>query len=121
MRKFKGNVTTPQGFSAAGVMAGIRKKNKKDISLVYSETPCVAGATFTTNLVKAAPVTWDIALLKNGLPKHAVILNSGIANACMGEQGVSDNLAFASVTAGAAVSTCAAIFSRTAGFGIVMK
>lgn len=100
MRKFKGNVTTPQGFSAAGVMAGIRKKNKKDISLVYSETPCVAGATFTTNLVKAAPVTWDIALLKNGLPKHAVILNSGIANACMGEQGVKDNLAFASVTAG---------------------
>ena len=100
MRKFKGNVTTPQGFSAAGVMAGIRKKNKKDISLVYSKTPCVAGATFTTNLVKAAPVTWDIALLKNGLPKHAVILNSGIANACMGEQGVSDNLAFASVTAG---------------------
>lgn len=99
MRKFSGNVTTPQGFQASGVMAGIRKKNKKDISLVYSEAPCVAGATFTTNRVKAAPVNWDIALLKNGLAKHAVILNSGIANACMGEQGVKDNYEFASKTA----------------------
>ena len=96
MRKFSGNVTTPQGFQASGVMAGIRKKNKKDISLVYSEAPCVAGATFTTNRVKAAPVNWDISLLKNGLAKHAVILNSGIANACMGEQGVKDNYVFAS-------------------------
>lgn len=80
-------------------MAGIRKKNKKDIALVYSKTPCVAGATFTTNLVKAAPVKWDISILKNGKPKHAVILNSGIANACMGEQGVADNLAFAAKVA----------------------
>ena len=95
MRKFSGNVTTPQGFSASGVKAGIRKKNKKDISLVYSETPCVAGATFTTNLVKAAPVKWDIELLHNGMPKHAVVLNSGIANACMGEQGARDNKVFA--------------------------
>lgn len=99
MRKFSGNVTTPQGFQASGVMAGIRKKNKKDIALVYSEAPCVAGATFTTNRVKAAPVNWDIALLKNGLAKHAVILNSGIANACMGEQGVKDNYEFAAKTA----------------------
>lgn len=99
MRKFSGNVTTPQGFSASGIMAGIRKKNKKDIALVYSKTPCVAGATFTTNLVKAAPVKWDISILKNGKPKHAVILNSGIANACMGEQGVADNLAFAAKVA----------------------
>lgn len=99
MRKFSGNVTTPQGFSASGIMAGIRKKNKKDIALVYSKMPCVAGATFTTNLVKAAPVKWDISILKNGKPKHAVILNSGIANACMGEQGVADNLAFAAKVA----------------------
>ena len=95
MRKFSGNGTTPQGFKASGIEAGIRKKNKKDIALVYSEAPCVAGATFTTNLVKAAPVKWDIELLKNGQPKHAVILNSGIANACMGEQGVKDNKVFA--------------------------
>ncbi len=99
MRKFVGNVTTPQGFQASGVMAGIRKKNKKDIALVYSEAPCVAGATFTTNRVKAAPVNWDISILRNGLSKHAVILNSGIANACMGEQGIKDNYKFASKTA----------------------
>ena len=99
MRKFKGNVTTPKGFSATGVMAGIRKKLKKDIALVYSETPCVAGATFTTNTVKAAPVKWDMEILKNGMAKHAVVLNSGIANACMGQQGVDDNLAMATAVA----------------------
>ena len=99
MRKFKGNCTTPKGFSATGVMAGIRKKIKKDIALVYSETPCVAGATFTTNKVKAAPVVWDMEILKNGKPKHAVVLNSGIANACMGQQGVEDNYEMASAAA----------------------
>ncbi len=100
MRKFKGNVTTPKGFSASGIFAGIRKK-KKDIALVYSQEPCVAGATFTTNRVKAAPVVWDMEILKNHLPKHAVVLNSGIANACMGEQGVSDNYRMATATAAA--------------------
>lgn len=94
MRKYKGNVTTPMGFQAAGVYAGIRKE-KKDIALVYSETPCVAGGTFTTNRVKAAPVVWDMQLLRNGVPKHAVVLNSGIANACMGQQGVDDNFRMA--------------------------
>lgn len=99
MKKINGNVTTPKGFQASGVMAGIRKKNRKDIALVYSEADCVAGATFTTNRVKAAPVNWDISILRNGLSKHAVVLNSGIANACMGEQGVKDNFAFAEAVA----------------------
>ncbi|MBR5712456.1 MAG: bifunctional glutamate N-acetyltransferase/amino-acid acetyltransferase ArgJ [Lachnospiraceae bacterium] len=115
MRKFKGNVTTPKGFSAAGVMAGIRKKNKKDIALVYSEMPCVAGATFTTNKVKAAPVTWDMQILKNGLAKHAVVLNSGIANACMGAQGVADNAAMAEAAAKALYCKPEQVFTASTG------
>ncbi len=115
MRKFKGNVTTPKGFAASGVMAGIRKKNKKDIALVYSETPCVAGATFTTNKVKAAPVTRDIEILKNGKAKHAVVLNSGIANACMGAQGVSDDLAMATATAEALGCLPEQVFTASTG------
>ncbi len=98
MRKISGGVTTARGFKAAGIYAGIRKA-KKDIALVYSEAPCVAGGTFTTNLVKAAPVVWCQDILKNGQPKHGMIFNSGIANACLGEQGVKDNYEFAAAAA----------------------
>jgi len=117
MRKYKGNTTTPKGFAASGVNAGIRKKNKKDVALVYSATPCVAGATFTTNRVKAAPVTRDMEILHNGKPKHAVVLNSGIANACMGARGVEDDLAMA--TAAAEGLGCAAEEVFTASTGVI--
>ncbi len=114
MRKYKGNVTTPMGFQAAGVYAGIRKE-KKDIALVYSETPCVAGGTFTTNRVKAAPVVWDMQLLHNGIPKHAVVLNSGIANACMGQQGIDDNFRMAAKTAKELGITPEQVFTASTG------
>ena len=58
------------------------------MALVYSEAPCVTAGTFTTNVVKAAPVIWDRNLVYSGAPAHAVIVNSGIANACTGEQGM---------------------------------
>ncbi|MCR4840491.1 MAG: bifunctional glutamate N-acetyltransferase/amino-acid acetyltransferase ArgJ [Lachnospiraceae bacterium] len=99
MRKISGGVTSAKGFEAAGVCAGIRKKDKMDMAMVYSKTPCVAAGTFTTNLVKAAPVIWCKDILKNSQPKHAVVLNSGIANACMGKQGKEDNFAFAAAAA----------------------
>ncbi|MDO4318006.1 MAG: bifunctional glutamate N-acetyltransferase/amino-acid acetyltransferase ArgJ [Lachnospiraceae bacterium] len=114
MRKYKGNVTTPIGFQAAGVYAGIRKE-KKDIALVYSEAPCAAGGTFTTNRVKAAPVVWDMELLHNGIPKHAVVLNSGIANACMGQQGVEDNFRMAAKTAKELGITPGQVFTASTG------
>lgn len=83
----EGGITAPKGFMAAGVEAGI-KKDKKDMSIIYSETPCNAAGTFTTNQVKAAPVLWDMNLIKEGDLSHAVVINSGIANACTGEQGI---------------------------------
>ncbi len=100
MRKIKGGVTTARGFKAAGVYVGIRKK-KKDVALVYSEVPCVAAGTFTTNRVKAAPVVWCQSILKNGESKRGMIFNSGIANACMGQQGKDDNYEFVSAAADA--------------------
>ena len=114
MRKYKGNVTTPVGFFASGIYAGIRKE-KKDIAIVYSQAPCVAGGTFTTNRVKAAPVVWDMEILHNGQPKHAVVLNSGIANACMGEQGKEDNYRMAAKTAEALLISPEQVFTASTG------
>ena len=59
MKIIDGGVTAAEGFQAAGLAAGIKKGNTKDMALVYSEKPCVAAGTFTTNVVKAAPVKWD--------------------------------------------------------------
>lgn len=94
MEIIQGGVTAAQGFEAAGLYAGI-KKRKKDMALVYTKTPATVAGTFTTNVVKAAPVKWDIKLVKANAPVHAVVLNSGVANACTGVQGDSDNEAMA--------------------------
>ncbi len=88
MNSIKGGVTAPKGFQAAGVEAEIKYKNRKDMALIYSELPCVGAGVFTSNLVKAAPVLWDQNIIKNEASVQAVIINSGIANACTGEQGM---------------------------------
>ena len=88
MNIIQGGVTAPKGFQAAGVEAEIKYKNRKDMALIYSEIPCVGAGVFTSNLVKAAPVLWDQDIIKSGEAVQAVIVNSGIANACTGEQGM---------------------------------
>lgn len=87
MNIIKGGVTAAKGFKAAGVFAGI-KKDKKDMALLYSEIPCVAAGTFTTNIVKAAPVKWDMDVVYNHETAQVVVANSGVANACTGEEGM---------------------------------
>lgn len=82
----EGGVTAPKGFFATGIEAGI-KKEKKDMSLIYSEVPCYAAGTFTSNLVKAAPVKWDMKLVKEAKTARAIVINSGVANACTGKDG----------------------------------
>lgn len=82
-----GGVTAAKGFQAAGIYAGI-KKDKKDMAMIYSEVPCAAAGTFTTNIVKAAPVKWDMDVVYNYQNAQAVIANSGVANACTGEEGM---------------------------------
>ena len=88
MNIIQGGVTAPKGFQAAGVEAEIKYKNRKDMALIYSEIPCVGAGVFTSNLVKAAPVLWDQDIIKSGEAVQAVIVNSGIANACTGVQGM---------------------------------
>ncbi len=87
MEIIKGGVTAAKGFEAAGVEAAIKYKNRKDMALIYSEAPCKAAGTFTTNVVKAAPVLWDKDIVDNSPAVHAVVVNAGIANACTGKQG----------------------------------
>lgn len=86
MRETAGGVTAAKGFQAAGVEAGIKKEGK-DMAMIYSKTPCQVAGTFTTNIVKAAPVKWDQAVVGSGDTVHAVVVNSGVANACTGAEG----------------------------------
>ena len=87
MKIIDGGVTAAEGFQAAGLAAGIKKGNTKDMALVYSEKPCVAAGTFTTNVVKAAPVKWDQHIVYDAPTAQAIVCNSGVANACTGEEG----------------------------------
>ena len=86
MELFDGGVTAPKGFRAAGICAGI-KKDRKDMAMLVSDVPCTAAGTFTTNLVQASPVVWDRNLIRTYGSAQAVVVNSGVANACTGAAG----------------------------------
>lgn len=83
-----GGVTSPKGFKAAGVAAGIKYSNRKDLAMIFSETPCVVAGCFTSNVVKAAPVKWDMEVVEKSPFVQAVVVNSGIANAATGQPGM---------------------------------
>lgn len=87
MEIIKGGVTAAKGFKAAGLNAGIKNNIKKDMAMVYSEKPCTTAGTFTTNRVFAAPVKWDKNIVYNYDGARAIIVNSGVANACTGAEG----------------------------------
>ncbi len=86
-QQIEGGVCAAQGFCAASCEANIKYENRTDMAMVFSKTPCVSAGTFTTNVVKAACVQWDQKLVSSGDPMHAVVINSGIANACTGQEG----------------------------------
>ncbi len=96
-----GTVTSPQGFFAGATSAGINEKaaGKLDLGILFSETPCVATALFTTNRIKAAPLVLSQQRLKKGMA-GAVVANSGSANACTGEGGLADAVEMAELAAG---------------------
>lgn len=87
MEIIKGGVTAAKGFQASAVAAGIKYEGRTDMAMVYSEKPCKTAGTFTSNVVKAAPVKWDRTQVESGVKSRAVIINSGIANACTGQEG----------------------------------
>lgn len=87
MKAIEGGVTAAKGYKAAGTSAGIKKNGTMDMALIVSEVPCVAAGTFTTNVVKAAPVKWDQDIVYNHPYAQAIVCNSGVANACTGAEG----------------------------------
>ena len=91
MKFIDGGVTAPKGFMAASAAAGIKYQGRDDMALVVSENMAVTAGTFTTNVVKAAPVKWDMAIMDKKKTVKAVVLNSGIANACTGVVGDENN------------------------------
>lgn len=99
MKKIDGGVTAAKGFEAAGAEAQIKYVNRKDMALVYSKEPCETAGVFTSNVVKAAPVMWDKKIVDSTNKAHAIVVNSGIANACTGAQGDTYCEEMAAVTA----------------------
>lgn len=92
------SITFPQGFTAIGVKAGVKQSGKEDVAIIYSTVQAQTAAVFTTNLMAAAPVKLSQAVLQSGTAQ-AIVVNSGCANACTGEQGLADAQEMASFTA----------------------
>lgn len=98
LKEIKGGITAPKGFKASGVKAGIKKSGKEDVAVLYSKVPASVAAMFTTNTMAAAPVIVSKRAVQKG-KAQAVIVNSGCANACTGEQGLVDAQAMVHMTA----------------------
>lgn len=118
MKKIEGGVTRAKGFFASGIYAGI-KKSRKDLAVVYTKDKAVGAGVFTSNIVKAAPVLWDMDIAKNSENIQAIVLNSGVANACTGEEGVKNNRIMAEVMADTFGFSANEVF--TASTGVIGK
>ena len=81
MKQIEGGVTAAKGFFASSTAAGIKYQGRQDMAMVYSSVPCVVSGTFTTNMVKAAPVLWDKMISEEKGIAQVVVINAGIANA----------------------------------------
>ena len=88
IRKIQGGFTAAKGFRAASCEAGIKYQNRRDMALLFTDVPCAVAGTFTSNKVKAAPVLWDMDIVKGGKPVRAAVVNTGIANAGTGAEGL---------------------------------
>ena len=97
-----GGVTSPRGFKASGVKAGIKKNGNPDVAIVAANAVVPAAAVFTTNKAQAAPVLVSIEHLKtSGRKAKAIVVNAGCANACTGDKGLADAKEMAALTAAA--------------------
>jgi glutamate N-acetyltransferase/amino-acid N-acetyltransferase len=114
VRELPGSVTTPAGFRATGVAAGIKRSGNLDLGLLVSDSPCAAASVFTTNAAAAAPVRvvreeTDRATLQG------LVVNSGSANACTGERGLTDARKMAELAASATGLSAAAMAVASTG------
>ena len=88
MKTVTGGVTAAKGYKVAATAAGIKYEGRMDMAMIVSDVPAVLAGTFTTNVVKAAPVKWDQRIVAEEGTAHAVVVNAGIANACTGQEGM---------------------------------
>ena len=88
MKIIKGGICAPKGFSASATEANIKYKNRTDMAMIFSKVPAISAGTYTTNLVKAAPVLWDRKITDSEIDVNAIVINSGIANACTKDEGM---------------------------------
>lgn len=116
-----GGITSPAGFMASGICAGLKKSGKTDMALILSETPAKASAAFTTCLFAAAPVVLGRETLKKTSHVSAVIINSGNANACTGKQGLKNARRMAELTAeNLEIKPSSVLVSSTGRIGVQM-
>ena len=88
MKIIKGGICAPKGFLASATEANIKYKNRTDMAMIFSKVPAISAGTYTTNLVKAAPVLWDRKITDSETYVNAIVINSGIANACTKDEGM---------------------------------
>ena len=116
-----GSVTTPQGWQASGVVAGLKRSGAPDLALLLSDRPAAVAAAFTANAFAAAPVQLDREVVAAGRPVRAVVINSGNANACTGERGLADAREMAQYAAGLLkVTPDEVLVSSTGRIGVPM-
>jgi glutamate N-acetyltransferase/amino-acid N-acetyltransferase len=89
--EISGGITVAAGFKADGIKAGIKQTGKPDLALLFSEKPCTGAGTFTKNAIRASSVDWCEEILPSK-EIHAIICNSGCANACTGDRGLPQGL-----------------------------
>lgn len=88
MKIIKGGICAPKGFFASAAEANIKYKNRTDMAMIFSKVPAISAGTYTTNLVKAEPVLWDRKITDSETYVNAIVINSGIANACTKDDGM---------------------------------
>ena len=88
MKIINGGICAPNGFLASVAEANIKYKNRTDMAMIFSKVPAISAGTYTTNLVKAAPVLWDRKITDSETYVNAIVINSGIANACTKDEGM---------------------------------
>lgn len=109
----KGGITAPKGFLASGIHCGL-KKSKKDLALIYSTNLCNSAAVFTSNIVKGAPIYISKDNLKNN-KAQAIIINSGNANTCNGDDGIGKAKLMASLEADQLNISCEDVLVASTG------
>ena len=88
MKIINGGICAPKGFLASATEANIKYKNRTDMAMIFSKVPAISAGVYTTNLVKAAPVLWDRKITDSETVVNAIVINSGIANACTKDEGM---------------------------------